>query len=86
MPATITLLQAPHTTFYSKADLEEFGDEAVATERAIAAFRADRNQAALWSDLRALGWPDDEIEAVIANPKAALVCGYGWLTGHCADG
>jgi hypothetical protein len=77
MPATITLLQAPNTMFYSKADLEEFADEAIATERAIAVFRKDGNEAALWSDLRALGWPGDEIEAVIADPKAALVCGYG---------
>jgi hypothetical protein len=75
MSASITLLQAPHTTFYSKADLEEFADQAIATERAIAAFRADGNEAALWNDLRALGWPDEEIKTVIANPRAALECG-----------
>jgi hypothetical protein len=31
----------------------------------------------LYTDLRALGWPDDEIAIVVKDPRAALACGYG---------
>jgi len=39
MTGSITLLKGPHTAFFSKDDLEEFGDEAIEIERAIAAYR-----------------------------------------------
>jgi len=51
---------------------------------AIAAYRDDRCEAALWEELRVFGWPNHEIEAVIAKPHATLVCGYGIPDDHTA--
>jgi hypothetical protein len=30
----------------------------------------------LYTDLRALGWPDEAIAEVVKDPRGALVCGY----------
>jgi hypothetical protein len=76
MAASITLLHAPHAEFTSKAALDEFRDDAIATEQAIKLFREDGCDSGLWSDLSALGWPGSEIERVIANPWASFDCLY----------
>ena len=75
---TVTHIHAPNAEFASPADLEEFGGEAVATERAIRQYMKDGCQLFLYTDLRALGWPDEEIATVVKDPHAALACGYGW--------
>jgi hypothetical protein len=74
---TVTHIHAPNATFASAADLEEFGDVAVATERAIREYMRDGSQLGLYTDLRALGWGDRGIEEVIKDPHGALACGYG---------
>jgi hypothetical protein len=74
---TVTHIHAPNATFASAADLEEFGDVAIATERAIREYMKDGSQLGLYTDLRALGWPDEEIANVVKDPHAALACGYG---------
>jgi hypothetical protein len=75
---TVTHIHAPNATFASAGDLEEFGDVAIATERAIREYMKDRCEPGLYEDLRALGWPDAEIANVVKDPHAALECGYGW--------
>jgi hypothetical protein len=77
---TVTHIHAPHATFGTGADLEEFADVAVATERAIREYMKDGSQLGLYEDLRALGWPDAEIANVVKDTHAALECGYGDAT------
>jgi hypothetical protein len=74
---TLTHIHAPNATFASAADLEEFADVAVATERAIREYMKDGCEPGLWEDLRALGWPGEAIAEVVKDPRAALACGYG---------
>jgi hypothetical protein len=74
---TVTHIRAPTATFASAADLEEFGNVAIATERAIREYMKDGCEPGLWEDLRALGWPGQEIANVVKDPHAALMCSYG---------
>jgi hypothetical protein len=74
----ITHILAPDATFSTKADLEEFADEAIATERVIAEFRRDGCEAALWEEMLSLGHSREDVETVVANPAAAFGQHFGW--------
>jgi hypothetical protein len=74
---TLTHIHAPNAIFASAADLEECAPHAIATEQAIREYTNGGCQLFLYTDLRALGWPDAEIATVVKDPRAALACGYG---------
>lgn len=79
----LKLLAAPAAVFFSNDDLADVfsRDHATATERVIAAYRADRCEDLLRHDLFKLGYDEAAVRGVISDPRAPFVMGYGVPTG-----
>jgi hypothetical protein len=79
MAANLKLLAAPAAVFFSNDDFTNVfsRDHAIATEGAIAAYRADRLEDYLRQDLFKLGYDEAAVQEVMAGPQAPFITGYG---------
>lgn len=70
--------ELPGAVFFSYQDLLDGVAQAIAEQKAIAEYIADRCEGPLWDALLALGWDYKSIEQVAASPCAKRSVGYGW--------